>query len=94
MAAAEAEECVGAGRNACPQVEGVPTSIGSCLLREGGGSEFRVKIGQNDKPTRKARLGMEGRYVGSAARAGPAWREIRFSGNEARYQDLGRKMWM
>ena len=43
---------------------------------------------------RGGRLWIEGRYVGSAARAGPAWREIRFSDNEARYQDLGRQMWM
>ena len=37
---------------------------------------------------------IEGRCVGSAARAGLAGREIRFSDNEARYQDLGRQMWM
>merc|ERR1711865_1188927 len=34
-------------------------------------------------------LWIEGRYVGSAARAGPAWREIRFSDNEARLSGLG-----
>ena len=44
----------------------VPTTTGSCLLREGGG------------------VLIEGRCVGSAARAGLAGREIRFSDNEAR----------
>ena len=38
---------------------------------------------------RGGRLWIEGRCVGSAARAGPAWREIRFSGNEARLSGLG-----